>query len=190
LRQPPALRRPIIIDTDPGVDDALAILLALGSPELDPIGLTTVTGNVSLALASDNARRICALAGRPDVPVFAGCAGPLVGQPIAAEPSHGSNGLGEVALPEPAMALSPGHAVDWLVDTPMRRAPGMITIAALAPLTNLAMAMAREPRIVPRLGGIVAMGGAFAAGNCPGGAEFNFYADPQAAEACWRAAVR
>jgi purine nucleosidase len=181
MARQPALRRSIIIDTDPGVDDAIAILLALGSPELELLGIATVLGNVSVTLASDNALRICELAGRPDIPVFAGCARPLAGQPIAAEPSHGSNGLGGVTLPEPTMALSAGHAVDWLVDTLMHRAPGTVTIAALGPLTNLARGMAEEPRIVQRIGGIVAMGGAFGTGNCPGGAEFNFYADPHAA---------
>jgi len=180
VQEPPAERRAIIIDTDPGVDDAIAILLALASPALELLGLTTVLGNVSLALASDNARRICELAGRPDIPIFAGAARPLAGAPIAAEPSHGSGGLGGATLPRPTMALAAGDAVDWLVDTLMRRAPVTVTVAALAPLTNLAKAMVREPRIAPRLGGIVVMGGAFATGNCPGGAEFNFYADAEA----------
>jgi purine nucleosidase len=182
VRDLPAQRRVLIIDTDPGVDDAIAILLALASPELEPLGLTTVLGNVSLALATDNARRICELAGRPDLPIVVGAARPLKGSPIAAEPSHGSTGLGGATLPQPTMTLAAGDAVDWLIDTVMRRAAGTVTVAALAPLTNLAKAMVMEPRIVPRLGGIVVMGGAFATGNCPGGAEFNFYADAEAAQ--------
>ena len=181
MRDLPAERRAIIIDTDPGVDDAIAILLALASPELELLGLTTVLGNVSLALATDNARRICELAGRPDIPIVAGAARPLAGPPIAAEPSHGSSGLGGATLPRPTMTLAAGHAADWLIDRVMRRPPGTVTVAALAPLTNLAKAMVMEPRVGPRLCGIVIMGGAFGTGNCPGGAEFNFYADAEAA---------
>jgi purine nucleosidase len=181
VRDLPAERRAIIIDTDPGVDDAIAILLALASPEFELLGLTTVLGNVSLALATDNARRICELAGRPDIPIVAGAARPLAGPPVAAEPSHGSGGLGGATLPRPTMTVAAGHAVDWLIDTLMRRPPGAVTVAALAPLTNLAKAMVMEPRIVSRLGDIVVMGGAFGTGNCPGGAEFNFYADAEAA---------
>ena len=181
MREPPAERRAIVIDTDPGVDDAIAILLALASPELELVGLTTVLGNVSLALATDNARRICELAGRPDIAIVVGADRPLVGPPIAAEPSHGSTGLGGATLPQPTMALAAGHAVDWLIETVMRRPPGTVTVAALAPLTNLAKAMVMEPRVGPRLCGIVIMGGAFGTGNCPGGAEFNFYADAEAA---------
>src|SRR3546814_7902160 len=151
--------RPIIIDTDPGQDDAIAILLALASPELMGLGITAVAGNVPLALTEKNARKVCELAGRPEVKVFVGCARPLVRPPVTAEQVHGKTGLDGPDLPEPAMPLQPKHAVDWLVDT-LRAAPaGSITLCALGPPTNLAEAIVTETDIDARIGAIVLMGG-------------------------------
>ena len=174
--------RPIVIDTDPGQDDALAILLALASPELAVLGITAVAGNVPLPLTESNTRRICELAGRRDTKVFAGCARPMVRALTTAEHVHGPTGLGGHDFPEPTMALQPGHAIDWMVETLMAAGEREITLCALGPLTNLAMAMVKEPRIVSRIREIVMMGGGFSAGgNVTPAAEFNIYVDPHAA---------
>ena len=174
--------RPIIIDTDPGQDDALAILLALASPELAVLGITAVAGNVPLRLSESNARRICELAGRRDIKVFAGCARPMVRALITAEEVHGETGLDGHDFPEPTMPLQPGHGVDWMVETLMAAGDGEITLCALGPLTNLAMAMVMEPRILPKIREIVMMGGVFLeGGSITPAAEFNIYVDPHAA---------
>lgn len=183
------MKRPIIIDTDPGVDDAVAILLALASPELEVLGLTAVAGNVPLATAAGNARRIGELARRPDLGVFAGCPRPMVRSAATAEPVHGADGLGGVVLPGPMVQLRPKHAVDWIVDTLMA-AEDEITLCALGPLTNLAVALVKEPRIQPRIGEIVVMGGAFAGGNSTPVAEFNIHTDPHAAHVVFRAGCK
>lgn len=176
--------RPIIIDTDPGQDDAVAILLALASPELDVLGITTVAGNVPLRLTSRNALMVCELAGRPDLPVFAGCDRPLLRRLVTAEHIHGRTGLDGPDLPEPSMALRPGHAVDWLVETLMAAREGEVTLCPLGPLTNIALALAREPRIASRIREIVLMGGGFfEGGNITPAAEFNIHVDPHAAAA-------
>ncbi|MDQ0393255.1 purine nucleosidase [Labrys monachus] len=174
--------RSIIIDTDPGQDDAIAILLALGSPELDVVGITAVAGNVPLALTSRNVRVICELAGRTDVTVCAGADRPLIRPPVTAEHVHGKTGLDGADLPEPSMALDPRHAVDFIVETLMERPAGSVTLCPLGPLTNIALALAREPRIVPRIREIVLMGGGFfEGGNITPAAEFNIFVDPHAA---------
>jgi purine nucleosidase len=174
--------RPIIIDTDPGQDDAVAILLALASPELDVLGITTVAGNVPLHLTSRNALMVCELAGRPDMRVFAGCDRPLLRPLVTAEHIHGRTGLDGPDLPEPTMALQPAHAVDWLVETLMAAGEGEVTLCPLGPLTNVAMALAREPRIASRIREIVLMGGGFfEGGNITPAAEFNIHVDPHAA---------
>ncbi len=174
--------RRIIIDTDPGQDDAIAILAALGSPELEVVGITAVAGNVPLALTEVNARKVCELAGRPDVPVFAGCSRPMVKTLVTAEKVHGPTGLDGPDLPEPTMPLQPQHAVDWLVETLLTAEPGEITICPVGPMTNVAMAMVKEPQIVPRIHEIVFMGGGFfEGGNTTPTAEFNVYVDPHAA---------
>ena len=174
--------RRIIIDTDPGLDDAVAILLAFASPELEVLGLTAVAGNVPLALTEANARRLCELANRRDAKVFAGCTRPMVRPLVTAELVHGQTGLDGADLPPPTMALQEQHAVDWLIDTVMAAPSGDITLCALGPLTNIAMAFVKEPRIVPRLREVVVMGGAEASGgNVTAAAEFNIYCDPQAA---------
>ncbi|MDN2566475.1 nucleoside hydrolase [Aquibium sp. A9E412] len=182
--------RKIIIDTDPGQDDAVAILLALASPELAVLGITAVAGNVPLALTQLNARKICELAGRPDTIVHAGAERPLVRDLVTAEYVHGKSGLDGPDLPEPSMPLAEGHAVDFLVDTLMREAPGSVTLCALGPLTNIALALIREPRIAPRIGELVLMGGGFfEGGNTTPAAEFNIYVDPHAADVVLRAGI-
>ncbi len=182
--------RKIIIDTDPGQDDAVAILLALGSPELELLGITCVAGNVPLPLTARNARIVCELAGRPDVPVFAGCDRPMARKLVTAEHVHGKTGLDGIDLWEPAMPLQPAHAVDFLIETLRREPPGTVTLVPIGPLTNIATAMQRAPDIVPRIGRIVLMGGAyFEVGNITPAAEFNIYVDPEAADIVFRSGV-
>lgn len=183
-------RQSIIIDTDPGQDDAVAILLALASPELEVLGITTVAGNVPLALTSRNARMVCELAGRPDLPVYAGAERPLLKPLVTAEHVHGKTGLDGPVLPEPHMPLAGGHAVDFIVETLMARAPGTVSLCPLGPLSNIALALQREPRIAERIRRIVLMGGGFfEGGNITPAAEFNFFVDPQAADLVFRAGV-
>ncbi len=183
--------RPIIIDTDPGQDDAVAILLALASAEFEVLGITAVAGNVPLELTALNARKVCELAGRPEVKVFAGCARPLVRRQVTAEQVHGKTGLDGPDLPAPTMPLQPQHAVDWIVDT-LRAAPEKsITLCTLGPLTNVATAMIKAPDIVPRLAEIVMMGGGFfEGGNTTPAAEFNIYVDPHAAHVVFTSGVK
>ena len=175
--------RKIIIDTDPGQDDAVAILLALASPdEIEVMGITAVAGNVPLALTERNARIVCEAAGRPDTKVFAGCDGPKGRPLVTAEHVHGKTGLDGPALPDPVMALQPGHGVDFIIDTLRREEPGTVTLCPLGPLTNIAAAFDRAPDIAARVQEIVLMGGAyFEVGNITPAAEFNIYVDPEAA---------
>ncbi len=178
----PSTPRAIIIDTDPGQDDAIAILLALASPELEVLGITVVAGNVPLALTEKNARKICELAGRPDIPVHAGADRPLMRALVTAEEVHGKTGLNGPDLPEPTMPLRDGHAVDFIIETLMARPDKSVTLCALGPLTNIAMALCREPAIAPKIREIVLMGGGFfEGGNVTPAAEFNIYVDPHAA---------
>jgi len=175
--------RKIIIDTDPGQDDAVAILAALASPELDVLGITAVAGNVPLRLTEKNARKICELAGKPETKVFAGAIRPMVRALVTAENVHGRTGLNGPELPEPTMPLQEQHAVDFIVETLMREEPGTVTLCPLGPLTNIALALVREPRIAGRVREIVLMGGGFfEGGNVTPAAEFNIYVDPHAAE--------
>ena len=191
LRKKMPTRQRIIIDTDPGQDDALAILLALGSPELEILGITAVGGNVSLALTEKNARKICELAGRPDVKVFAGASRPLVRPLVTAEHVHGKTGLDGPDLPEPQMPLQLQHAVDFIVETLMREESGTVTLCPLGPLTNIALALNREPRIAGRIRQIVLMGGGFfEGGNTTPAAEFNIYVDPHACDVVLRSGVK
>ena len=184
--QTPAKQK-IIIDTDPGQDDAVAILLALASPELDILGITAVAGNVPLKLTEKNARKICELAGKPETRVFAGASRPLMRQLVTAEEVHGKTGLDGPDLPEPTMPLESQHAVDFIVETLMREEPGSVTLCPLGPLTNIALALIREPRIASRIGRIVLMGGGFfEGGNVTPAAEFNIYVDPHAADVVFR----
>ncbi len=174
--------KPLIIDCDPGVDDAIAILLALASPEeFDLLGITTVAGNVPLALTQANARRICHLAQRPDVPVYAGCPRPLLRSLTTAEEVHGATGLQGAELPEPTMALQSQHAVPWLIER-LTTTPTPITLATLGPLTNLAVALIQCPAIAQGIDQVVMMGGSLGGGNITPAAEFNIYVDPHAAK--------
>jgi purine nucleosidase len=176
--------RKTIIDTDPGQDDAVAILLALAAPEeVDVLGITAVAGNVPLELTARNARIICELAGRPDMPVFAGCDRPLAHALVTAEHVHGKTGLDGPDLPEPTMALQKAHGVDFIIDTLRSHPSGTVTLCPLGPLTNIATALQRAPDIAPRIQEIVLMGGAyFEVGNITPAAEFNIYVDPEAAQ--------
>ncbi len=180
--------RKIIIDTDPGQDDAVAILLALASPEdIEVLGITCVAGNVPLHLTSRNARIVCELAGRPKMRVFAGCDRPLGRDLVTAEHVHGKTGLDGPDLLEPTMPLSDGHAVDFIIDTLRDNAPGTVTLCPLGPLTNIATALQKAPDIADRIAKIVLMGGGyFEGGNITPAAEFNIYVDPQAADIVFR----
>ena len=184
------MARKIIIDTDPGQDDAVAILLALASPELEVLGITCVAGNVPLPLTQRNARVICELAGRTEVPVFAGCDRPLQRPLVTAENVHGKTGLDGVTLPDPTMPLQDRHAVDFIIDTLRAEPPGTVTLVPVGPLTNIATAFQRAPDVIGRVQEIVLMGGAyFEVGNVTPAAEFNIYVDPQAADIVFRAGV-
>ncbi|MES2145751.1 MAG: nucleoside hydrolase [Pseudomonadota bacterium] len=183
--------RKIIIDTDPGQDDAVAILLALASPEdVTVLGITAVAGNVPLHLTEKNARIICELAGRPDVRVFAGCDRPLVNPLVTAEHVHGKTGLDGPQMADPVMPLQPQHAVDFIIDTLRSEPPQTVTLCPLGPLTNIATAFRRAPDIVSRVQEIVLMGGAyFEVGNITPAAEFNIYVDPHAADIVFKSGV-
>jgi purine nucleosidase len=177
--------RKLIIDCDPGQDDAVMLLMALASPaELEVLGVTTVAGNVPLELTQRNARLMCELAGRTDVPVFAGCPTPLVRPLITAENVHGRTGIDGAPIHEPAVPLQQAHAVDFIVDTLLASADDSVTLVPTGPLTNIAMAIQREPAILDRIREIVLMGGAMReAGNTSPSAEFNILVDPHAAHA-------
>ena len=181
----------IIIDTDPGQDDAVAILLALASPdEIDVIGITAVAGNVPLALTEKNARIICELAGRTDIPVFAGCDRPLGRSLVTAEHVHGKTGLDGPVLPDPEMPLQSTHAVDFIIETLRAYASGTITLCPLGPLTNIATALTKAPDIAKKIAAIVLMGGAyFEVGNITPTAEFNIYVDPEAADIVFKSGI-
>jgi purine nucleosidase len=183
--------RKIIIDTDPGQDDAVAILLALASPEeIDVIGITAVAGNVPLALTQKNARIICELAGKPQTRVFAGCDRPMRRKLVTAEHVHGKTGLDGPQMADPVMVLEDQHAVDFLIETLRREPAHTVTLCPLGPLTNIATAFERAPDIVARVQQIVLMGGAyFEVGNITPAAEFNIYVDPEAAAMVFRSGV-
>ncbi len=176
-------RRKIIIDTDPSPDDAVAFLMALGSPEeLDVLAVTTVAGNVALELTTKNALKALELTGQQATPVYAGAHGPLVHKLETAEYVHGSTGFDGFELPEPTITAAKGFAPDKIVELIMDNEPKTISICALAPLTNVALAMAKQPAISERIREIVLMGGARSeGGNVTPAAEFNFYVDPEAA---------
>ena len=176
--------RKIIIDTDPGQDDAVAILLALASPEeVDVLGITAVAGNVPLPLTQKNARIVCELAGKTDVPVFAGCDAPLSRKLVTAEHVHGKTGLDGPTLPNPTMELQTKHGVDFIIETLRTEPAGTVTLCPLGPLTNIARAFEKAPDIVERVQEIILMGGAyFEVGNITPAAEFNIYVDPEAAD--------
>ncbi len=180
--------RSIIIDTDPGQDDAVAILAALASPELDVRAITAVAGNVPLALTEVNSRKMVELAGRTDVPVYAGAVRPMVRELFTAEFVHGPTGLDGVDLPAPTVPLHDGHAVDILIETLMNSDAGEMTLCFLGPLTNLGLALVLEPRIAPRVRELVLMGGG-THGNVTPAAEFNIYVDPHAARHVFQSGI-
>jgi purine nucleosidase/pyrimidine-specific ribonucleoside hydrolase len=178
----PSEGQPTIIDTDPGIDDAIAILLALASPEIRVLGITTVAGNIGLDTTTRNAGRLLALAGRADIPVLRGAAGPLVRAPQKPLDIHGNDGVGGVPLPEPERPAEAGSAVEWMAEVLHAAAPGTIDLFALGPLTNIACLMKADPQAARRIRRIVAMGGAVhEPGNMGLRAEFNFATDPEAA---------
>lgn len=185
-----AATQKIIIDTDPGQDDAVAILLALASPELEILGITAVAGNVPLHFTEKNALKICELAGKTDVKVYSGAIRPLVRPLVTAEHVHGKTGLDGPDLPEPTMKLQDKFAIDFIVETLMQEEPGTVTLCPLGPLTNIALALVREPKIASRIKQIVLMGGGFfEGGNITPTAEFNIYVDPHAADVVFRSGV-
>jgi purine nucleosidase len=186
-----AERRKIIIDTDPGQDDAAAIMLAFASPdELDVLGLCAVAGNVPLSLTSRNIRIVCELCGRTDAKVYEGAERPTSRQLVTAEHVHGRTGLDGVELPEPTMAVQPQHAVDFIIETLMREPPGTVTLCTLGALTNVALALRKEPAIAGRVRELVMMGGGFfEGGNITPAAEFNIYVDPEAAAAVFASGI-
>lgn len=176
--------RPIIIDCDPGQDDAVALLLAMASPgELEILGITTVAGNVPLALTQRNARMMCDIAGRQETPVYAGCDRPVLREPVTAEYIHGDTGIDGIDVFDPETPLKDQHAVDFIVDTLLAADEASITLVPTGPLTNIGTAIQREPRIVDRIRQLVIMGGAMReGGNRSPSAEFNILADPHAAD--------
>lgn len=184
--------RKIIIDTDPGQDDAVAILLALASPdEIDLLGITAVAGNVPLPLTQKNARIVCELAGRPDVKVFAGCDAPLERKLVTAEHVHGKTGLDGPVMDDPTMPLQEQHAVDFIIETLRNEPAQTVTLVPIGPLTNIAKAFAQAPDVIDRVQEIVLMGGAyFEVGNITPAAEFNIYVDPEAAKAVFGSGVQ
>jgi purine nucleosidase len=183
----PARATPIVIDVDTGIDDAFALLYACASPLARLVGVSTVDGNVNLASATRNTSAVLALARRADVPVWPGCAAPLLRAPSDATRFHGASGLGYAELPEPAVKPSPTHAIDAILAAASVE-PGALTLVATGPLTNIAAALLREPALARQLGRLVLMGGAYReAGNVTPAAEFNIWHDPEAARIVFRA---
>jgi purine nucleosidase len=185
------MARKIIIDTDPGQDDAIAILLALASPEeLDVLGIVAVAGNVGLRQNAINALKVVELSGRRDIAVYAGCERPMRRDLVTAEAVHGKTGLDGPTLPEPKLLVERLHGVDFIIRTVYSHEPKTVTLCALGPLTNLAMAFVKAPQIVERIEQIVLMGGGcFEGGNITPAAEFNIYVDPEAADVVFRSGI-
>ena len=184
--------RRVIIDTDPGQDDAIAILLALASPEnIEVLGITTLAGNVPLKLTTKNALIVCELAGRPEILVFAGCDEPLNRPLITAEHVHGKTGLDGPKLQDPTMQLQAQHAVDFIIETLLSHPKDSVTLCPLGPLTNIATALMKAPDIARRIKEIVLMGGAyFEVGNITPTAEFNIFVDPDAADIVFKSGIK
>jgi purine nucleosidase len=176
----------IILDCDPGIDDALAIAFAHGHPGIDLVGITTVAGNVGLAKTTANALTVCEFIGTAGMPVTPGCAGPLLRPALDARQVHGDSGLGGAVLPPAAASPADGHAIDYIIET-VRAAPGEITLVATGPLTNIALAVQREPRLADWVREFVIMGGSAGRGNVTPAAEYNIWADPEAAAGVFRA---
>ena len=181
------MAKKIILDCDPGHDDAVAILLALGNPEIEIVGITTVGGNQSLEKVTYNARAMLEAAHAHDIPVYAGSDRPLVREQEVAESIHGETGLDGVELPVPTRPLEDMHAVNFIVKTIMESEPGTITLVPTGPLTNIALALRMEPRIAERVSEVVLMGGGFHEGNWSAVDEFNIIVDPEAAHIVFNA---
>jgi purine nucleosidase len=175
------MARKILIDCDPGLDDALALLLAHGDPDLELVGVTTVGGNVGLQNTTRNALQLREYLGFDKVPVAKGAAEPLTREARNASHVHGEGGLGSVVLPDATLPLSEQHAVDFIVQT-LKASPGAIHLVAIGPLTNIALALEREPAIARWAASFTIMGGSYTRGNATVAAEFNIYADPEAAK--------
>ena len=176
-------KRKIIIDCDPGQDDAIAIMMAFGAPDkLEVLAVTAVAGNVPLALTEKNALRLVELCGATHVPVYRGCVRPMIRKLATAEEVHGKTGLDGSGLPDPTLNLAHGHAVDAIIDILAQHEPKTVTLCPTGPLTNIALAMVKAPEVVERAKEIVLMGGAIELGNITPSAEFNIYVDPHAAK--------
>ena len=173
--------RRIILDIDPGIDDAMAVLLALQSPELQIEAITVVSGNVIVDVGAENALKLVELAGRPDVIVAKGAKYPLQRKLITAETIHGKNGLGDVELPAPTKELDARHAVDVILDI-VNASPGQITLVPVGPLTNIGLALLKDPTLPSKVPEIILMGGSIVGGNASPAAEANIYNDPEAAK--------
>ncbi|MCP4308985.1 MAG: nucleoside hydrolase [bacterium] len=186
-----AVTKPIIIDTDPGHDDAFAILAAIASAdELDLLAITTVAGNVPLDKTTYNALRLRELVAALEIPIYRGCARPMVNELVTAEYVHGETGLDGPHLPEPTKGIEDGHAVDYLVDTLMAAADRSVTVCLIGPMTNMGMALVKEPAVADKIAEFVIMGGSFhAGGNVTPTAEFNVYVDPHAAHVVFTSGV-
>jgi purine nucleosidase len=180
------MARKVIVDCDPGHDDAMAIMLAHANPEVELLAITTVAGNQTLDRTTLNARRVCTVAGIAGVPIAAGCDRPLLRELVTAGEVHGASGLDGVDWPEPAVGVAPDHAVDLIVELVMA-APGEVTLVPIGPLTNIALALRRQPRLATAVSEVVLMGGSFTRGNVSPAAEFNIYVDPEAAAAVFTA---
>lgn len=181
--------RKIILDCDPGHDDAIAILLAHGCPEIDLLAITTVAGNQTLDKTTLNARRVCTVAGITDVPIAAGCPRPLLRQLETAPHIHGESGLDGPVFAGPTVTLETEHAVDLIIDLVMDSG-GDITLVPTGPLTNIALALRKQPRLVEQVQEVVLMGGAYTRGNTTPAAEFNIYVDPEAADIVFSAGLQ
>ena len=180
------MARKIIIDCDPGHDDAMAILLAHGDPGVEICAITTVAGNQTLEKTTLNARRVCTVAGITNVPIAAGCDRPLLRTLVTAPRTHGESGLDGPSFGEPTVSVADAHAVDLIIDLVME-SPGEISLVPTGPLTNIAMALRKEPRLVENVREVVLMGGAYTRGNSTPAAEFNIFVDPEAAAAVFDA---
>ncbi len=176
----------IILDCDPGHDDAIAILLAAANPAIDLLGITTVSGNHNVDKTTRNALAVCTAYGI-NVPVAKGARGPLIGEQILAVEIHGETGLDGPVLPPASFELDSRHAVDFIIDTVMTHEPKTVSLVPVGPYTNIALAIRKEPRIIERVKRVIVMGGAYTRGNITPAAEFNIYADPEAADVVFRA---
>jgi purine nucleosidase len=186
LAVPASAAKKIIFDTDPGTDDALALMLALNSPELDVRAITVVPGNVTAAMGLENALRMVSLANRCDIPVAAGAQHPLFQKLITAEFWHGKNGLGNVELPPSKCKVDPRFGPDLIIQL-VHASPHEITLVPVGPLTNIALAVEKDPSIVPLVKEVILMGGSITGGNVNAAAEANIYNDPEAAQIVFQA---